>query len=285
MRTDAHSAEWVIEPRVDGVGSRIAEVWRYRALMSFFASRAVQKLYRRTVLGRAWLVIRPLFPLLVKTLIFGGLLGVASGGVPYFLFLVAGTMAWDLFAGCLMWATRSLELNRSLITRIYVPRLILPMAMMSPAFITLGLHAAVLAAAFGYYRVAQGTLYLAPGPGLLWALAGLLLAVLLGLAIGLWTSVIGATARDVRFTLAYILDFWFFLTPVLYPVSTLPPDRQWLLYLNPMTSVVELVQWGLLGLGGVHVLALAATCATTVVVLAGGLWFFGKAEADAVDRV
>jgi lipopolysaccharide transport system permease protein len=279
------SPEWVIEPRVASAVSRMGEVWRYRALLKFFASRAVSKLYRRTVLGRAWLFIRPLFPLLVKTLIFGSLLNVGSSGVPYFVFLVVGTAAWELFSGSTTWGTRSLELNRGLITRIYVPRLILPMAMLALPLVTFGLHLVVGAAAVVWYRVADGVWYVPGGWQVLWAVLGFFLCLLLGFAISLWTSVLGAQARDVRFTLNYVLDFWFFLTPVLYPLSAISPERQWLMYLNPMTSIVELVKFGLLGIGAVHPQALGGTAGLIVVVLVGGLWFFGKAESVAVDRV
>lgn len=285
MSVEAQPTGWVIEPRVNTFGFRLREVWRYRALLRFFALRAITKLYKRTKLGKAWIFIRPLFPLIVKTLIFGGLLGIQSEGVPYFLFLVVGTAIWDLFAGALMWATRSLELNRSLITRIYVPRLILPVAMMSPAFVIFALHVGVLVLTLGYYGVTRRVLYGAGFPEILWAGVSVVLVVTFALAIGLWTSVLGATARDVRFTLAYILDFWSFLTPVLYPLSAVPDKWRWLVYLNPLATLVEAFKWGVLGIGGVHYGALVLSCAIIATVLISGLWFFGRAEAGAVDRV
>jgi lipopolysaccharide transport system permease protein len=275
---------WVIEPRREGVRALAREVWRYRRLMRFFASRSLTKLYRRTVLGWAWVFIRPLFPLLVKTLVFGSVLGVGSNGVPYFLFLVVGTTIWELFASVTMWGTRSLELNRSMLSRIYIPRVILPIAMAAPAALNFAIHLAVAAVAITYYRVVDGHLYF-NARGIGWALQACVLAWLLGLAIALWTSVPALVARDVRFTLNYVLGFWVFLTPVLYPLSSVSPDHRWLVGLNPMTPVVESFKYGILGIDNAEPRLLAIAWVTTLVILIGGLVFFTRAERTSADKV
>ena len=275
---------WVIEPRRPGLVARARDVWRYRRLMRFFAAKALQKLYRRTVLGSAWLFIRPLFPLIINTLIFGGMLGVASNGVPYFLFLQGGQSIWELFSGAAMWGTRSLDMNRGFISRIYVPRLILPFAMMAPAFLNFGIHLVVFAFAIAYYRVTTGVLYLAPASHLGWAVIALVLAVLLALGMAFWTSVPAMMARDVRFTLGYVMSFWVLLTPVLYPIK-LPPKYAWVLLLNPMAPIVEAFKYGVLGIDVLDVQGLAVATLIIIVVLVSGLWFFGRAEADAADKV
>ena len=275
---------WIIEPRVDGMGARSREVWQYRRLLRFFAAKSLEKLYKRTVLGWVWILIRPLFPLFVKTVIFGGVLGIGSAGVPYFLFLVVGTAIWELFAGVTMWGTRSLELNRRMLTQIYVPRVILPIAMGTPALVTFAIHLAVGAVAIFYYRITQGVFYF-NAAGLGWALQAMLLAWLLGLALSLWLSVPALVARDVRFTLNYVLNFWIFLTPVLYPLSAIPAERRWLMSLNPMTGVVETFKFGVLGIGAVDLRPLATAWGLTLVILIGGLVFFGRAERNSADRV
>lgn len=277
--------EWTIEPRTETAAFRVREVWRYRRMARFFARRAVERLYRRTILGRAWLLIRPLFPLVVKALIFGVLLSVPADGIPYFLFLVVGTASWELFVSCATWATRSLEFNRGLLTRVYVPRLILPVATMAPAFITFGIHLAVIAAAYGWYAV-RGTPAPFGGVGQLrWVVLGTLLAWLMALGLGLITSVAAASARDVRFTLAYVLEFWGFLTPVLYSTSAMPERWRWLFQLNPMTSVVEMFKYGMFGVGTVEPRGIASTLVTVVVLLSVGIWYFTRAESQAVDRI
>ena len=284
VRESMSPETWIIEPRLDGLGARSREVWQYRRLLRFFAAKSLEKLYKRTVLGWSWILIRPLFPLLVKTLIFGGVLAVATGGVPYFLFLVVGTAIWELFAGVAMWGTRSLELNRRMLTQIYVPRVILPIAMGTPAVVTFAIHLVVAAVAVAWYRYSHGVTYL-NAAAIGWAVQATALSWLLGLAVSLWTSVPALVARDVRFTLNYVLGFWVFLTPVFYPLSAIPEERRWLMFLNPMTGAVEAFKFGVLGLGTIETRPLLVSWALTLLVLAGGLIFFGRAERDAADRV
>lgn len=277
--------EWRIEPWSGGVRARVREVWQYRRLAAFFALKALQKMYQRTKLGWAWLFIRPLFPLFVQTVIFGSMLEVGSDGVPYFLFLVTASAIWQLFASAVMWGTRSLELNRGLMKQIYVPRLIMPLSMMSPAFLTFVIYLTVLAGALVWYGVRDNHLYLAIGPQLLIAPLAVFMAVMLALAISLWTSVPALSARDVRFTLNYVMGFWVFLTPVMYPISAFPEQwRPWLM-LNPMAPIVEGFKVGMLGIGTIEAWQLGVSGGLIFVVLAGGMAFFVRAEADAADRV
>jgi lipopolysaccharide transport system permease protein len=275
--------EWTIEPRSEGAGSMLRDVWRYRRLLRFFASRALQKLYARTVLGWTWIFIRPLFPLLVNTFVFSGVLAVSSGQVPYFIFLVVGSASWELFQGVVMWGTRSLELNRGLLSRIYIPRLILPVAMATPALLNFGIHLLVIALAVGYYRIAHGVFYLNPA-GFGWALQAFVLIWVMGLGIALWTSVPALVARDIRFTLGYVLGFWVFLTPVMYPLSSVPERYRWAIALNPMTPAVESFKFGLLGIGAIDPRSLAIAWGCAFLVLCSGLLFFLRAERTAADK-
>ena len=275
--------DWVIEPRRDGLVARLRDVWRYRRLLRFFGWKALQKLYARTVLGWSWIFIRPLFPLAVNTIIFSGVLGVGSQGVPYFLFLVTGISIWELFASALTWGTRSLELNRGFMTRIYIPRLILPIAMMTPSYLNFVINLAVIACALIYYRVTAGMLYLEPA-NLGWAVVAVALALLLALGISLWTSVPALIARDVRFTLGYVLGFWVFLTPVLYPLNV-SPKYAWLMPLNPMAAIVNAFKYGVLGIDVLNVRDLGTAALMALAIFVSGLWYFGRAEADAGDKV
>jgi lipopolysaccharide transport system permease protein len=276
---------WIIEPRAAGFAPRLREVWRYRRLAAFFGLKALQKQYARTKLGWVWLLVRPLFPLFVKALIFGGVLAVGSEGVPYFLFLVTSTTIWELLAGAVMWGTRSLELNRGLLRQVYVPRLILPASMMAPALLSFVIYLAVFFASILWYFVTDGRNYIAQGGGGWWTLLAVVLTLTLAMAIAFWTSVPALIARDVRFTLGYVLGFWVFLTPVMYPLSAVPERWQFWMLLNPMTPVVEAFKFGLLGIGGVHPWALGVSTGVILVILAGGLAFFVRAESEAADRV
>lgn len=276
---------WVIEPYSTGLRPRAREIWQYRRLARFFSVKAIQRLYQRTYLGWLWIFIRPLFPLMVKTIIFGGLLAVPTEGVPYFLFLVTSSTVWELFASATMWGTRSLDMNRSLLKQLYLPRLILPLSMMAPALLTFVIYMAVLVCAMLWFWIADGRLYLNAGPNLLWAPVAIVMAIAMAFAISLWTAVPAMGARDVRFSLSYVLGFWIFLTPVMYPMSAVSERwRPWML-LNPMAPIVEAFKFGVLGVGTVEASHIAIAAGLILVVMISGLIFFVRAEATAADRV
>jgi lipopolysaccharide transport system permease protein len=279
------SNDWTIEPRLTGVGARAREMWAYRRMFLFFGRRAFEKLYKRTVLGKAWIFLRPLVPLAVRVFVFGGLLQVGgSSGVPYFLFVSVGTAVWELFASSLMWATRSLQLNGAILSRLYVPRLILPIASMVPGIAYFAIHLGVIVAALVYYRLHDGVWYLDP-TWLFVAPVAVVLVLLFALSIGLWTAVLGAGARDVRFGLGYVLEFWIYLTPVVYPVSIVPDHVEWAFYLNPIAVYVVAFRGAILGGEGPPPLAWVSALAITAIGLAAGLSFFYRAEAEAVDSL
>ena len=285
-RTNSAAGYWVTEPRQPGIASRLRELWQYRHLLNYFALRFLEKNYRRTVLGWTWLLIRPLFDVVVGTLIFGGILNIKTGNVPYFLFYLAGMMSWNLFDSSLMWATRSLELNRRLISRVYFPRLILPLASTAPALLNFAIYLVVFLLALAYYYFfSSKTLYVRMGPGLLVALLALGFCLVFSVGLGLWTSVPGASARDVRFSLRYVLSFWFYLTPVIYPMESIPEGLRWLQKLNPMATVVETVKWGTLGLGQPDFASMGTAVCLIAVTFFSGVWYFYRVEATAVDRL
>jgi lipopolysaccharide transport system permease protein len=289
MTADPNAAtlpdEWSIEPRGRKVSARVREIWTYRRLFRYFAARSIERLYRNTLLGRAWLLIRPLFPLAIRTIVFGGVLKVSPpGAVPYFVFVLVGSTVWDLFSSCLMWATRSLQINRTFLGRMYFPRLIVPAATMAVGFVNFTIMAGVFAAALAYYYMADGRLHLAEPSQMIWALAALVLAVLLALGIGLWTSPMNVEYRDVRFTLAYVLEFWALLTPVMYPLSAVPEKYHWLVFLNPLAGIVQAFKYGVLGIESVNPRVLAVNAALVLVTLVSGLWYFSRVEGVAVDR-
>lgn len=281
----AASDLWVIEPRGRGWGAQLNDIWLYRRLFRYFGKRAVERLYRGTFLGITWLFLRPLLPLTVRTLVFGGLLGVDAPGVPYFVFLLVGSSIWDLFASCLMWATRSLQINRSFLGRMYFPRVIVPIATMSIAFVNFLIMMGVLAGVLAYFYVARGQLYLAAPGQMAWALGALLLAVALALGIGLWTAPLNAQYRDVRFTLMYVLEFWALLTPILYPLSAVPEKYQWIVFLNPLAGAVQAFKWGVLGIEELNRTAFAVDAIVVSLVLLSGLWYFTRVQGEAVDRI
>ncbi len=277
--------EWVIEPVGLGFKARVEEIWRYRRLLWFFAQRATQQLYAGTTLGIFWLFGRPLLPLLISTFIFGSLLQVPSEGVPYFLFYLCGSGLWHFFERSMMWVTRSLDRNRGLMKKMYFPRLIVPMSAVVPGFADLGVYIGLMFLAAFYYLWKDGRWYLTFGPGWLVSLGMVFLTVVLLTACGLFTAVWQVKHREVRFTIRYFMRFWSYLTPVIYPMSQVPPNLRWVLYLNPMASIVEAYKWGLLGIGSFPAVPLLCTLVLVPFVFAAGVWYFSTSEAASVDEL
>jgi homopolymeric O-antigen transport system permease protein len=278
------NAQWEVTPRHPGALATIAEVWRYRRLLGFIGDRALRKIYRRTVLGWLWVFINPLFPIALRAVVFGALLGVGSDGIPYFLFLLAGTVVWEVFAASLMWGTRSLEMHGDLSDQIYHPRALLPFGNMTPALLNVALKIGVLVLAVMFYAARDGRAYVRSDLALLWALAALLLALLLALAISFFTSIWGENARDIRFALNQLLSIWYLLTPVLYPLSQVPEAQRGWLLLNPLAIIVETFKWGLFGVGEFYPEAFGATALAVAAALLGGLIYFSRSEARAIAQ-
>ena len=265
--------------------ARARELWRYRRLVWFFSTQAFEALYRRTHLGWLWVPIRPLAPLAVGVFVYGGLMGVPSTGVPYFLFLLVGTLAWNCFDGPWTWGSRGLEMNRQLVTKLYFPRMILPLATMSPGLAEPAVLLTVLAIALPYYRIADGVWYLVAGPQLLLAPLVLAAILLLAFSLALWTSIWQARARDMRYVLGYVLSFWMYLTPVIYPASIVPPDYRWLLWLNPVAPLVEAFKAAIFGWPWPPMWALALAGVEILAAFASGFWHFHENEAETADRL
>jgi lipopolysaccharide transport system permease protein len=277
--------EWVIEPRVPRLISRVRDAWRYRHLVRYTGARALEKMYTRTVLGRLWLFIRPLFEVGVGTVVFGSIIGVESENIPYFLFFLIGMTIWNLFSSSLMWITRSLEMNRSLLRNCYFPRIILPVGNAAPAWLSLTINTVVILVTVLYYYGTEGRMYLVVGLETLLAIGAVLLTAMFSLAVGLWTSVLGANARDMRFALGYGTQFWFFLTPVIYPVSVIPEQWRWLTKVNPMAPLVETFKWGTLGIGQLEWKSLTMAIIVIVALFTAGCWFFNRSDPAVFDRI
>jgi lipopolysaccharide transport system permease protein len=278
--------EWIIEPRASGALTRVREAWKYRALLGYFAARTVERTYQGTLLGWVWLLLRPLVPVLIGTFLFNELAGIQSGPIPYFLFALVGVTIWSVFEDGLMWETRSLQMYRRLMTKLYFPRIILPIATLGVSIVNFLIRLGLLVAVSVYFRLTDGSWYVVLGLNSLLAVVALGLALLVALGLGLFTSVLGAETRDLRFTLGYILSIWFFVTPVVYPASLFPPEYQWLAAINPMAVVVELFRWGLFGAGAPLDVGFIAAVTMALLVLCGlGYWFFMVAETATVDKV
>jgi lipopolysaccharide transport system permease protein len=276
---------WEIDAAAMGSWDRLKEFWHYRRIAGFFSKKFVVSLYQGMRLGIFWLFARPLLPIAISAFIFGGLLGVPSEGLPYFLFFLAGSVTWLMFERSLLFVTRSLDSSKSLIKRVYFPRLIIPFCAVSPGVVYFLIYIGLFFGALIYYLVAEGTWYLVLGPRLLWAGVAVALALWLAISVGLWTAVWMTYFREIRLTIRYVSRFWFYLTPVIYPISEVPEQYHWAIYVNPMAPIVETFKWATLGVGDFYPLALLTSTLIIGVVFAGGVWYFGRSEAVAIDKL
>lgn len=273
----------IILPQTPSIRTSLLGLVGSRRLLFYFAARMIRMRYSGTILGWLWLFIRPLITALFFTVVFGNLIKMPSDEIPYLIFFFSGMIVWSFFSGALLFMTRSLRSNKRLITKLYFPKIIVPIASVAPFLLELLIYGTVFIGVILFYWLGKGVFYLDIRPAFLWSIYFLLLTFLLMVGIGLWTSVLNSQARDVRFTLPYVLQMWFFITPVIYPLSLVPEEWRWLIPFNPMAVAVEGFRWSLLGVGGVSGTDMAAAGIQILLVFLSGVWFFSKAEAKLAD--
>ncbi|MEW6535513.1 MAG: ABC transporter permease [Candidatus Auribacterota bacterium] len=278
-------AEFVIRPKSTGIIAMLLDLWRYKRLVVYFSARTVRMRYKETILGWLWLIIRPLIPALISTVIFGKLAQFPSDDVPYLVFFFTGMSLWTLFNTALLYATRSMRLNRRLVTKLYFPRIIIPLTSIAPFVLEFFINIAVLIGIFILFYVRTGVCYVSFRPALLLCGIFFLATLILAWGIGFVTSILNAQARDVRFTLPFVLNMWYFITPVIYPLSFIPEKWRPLAILNPMTAIVEGFKWSILGRGELNIWYVVYSLVLVLLVFAGGLYFFSRAEAKFIDSM
>lgn len=268
----------VIRPSRGWTGVSLRDLWEYRELLYFLAWRDIKVRYRQTALGVAWVVIQPLFAMLVFSVFFGRLAGMPSEGVPYPLFAFCALIPWQLFAHALTESSASLVANQNLVTKVYFPRLIIPLAPVLASLLDFVIAFGILLGMLAYYRIT-------PTP-LVWTLPlFLLLAITLAVGVGLWLAALNARYRDVRYTIPFLTQIWLFATPIAYPSSLVPaPWRAWY-GLNPMAGVVDGFRWALLGTAEAPGGLMAVSAAVTLVILVSGVHYFRRTERTFADTI
>src|SRR5580765_5323609 len=232
-----------IEPARGWVALNLGELWEYRELLYFLVWREVKIRYKQTALGVAWAIIQPVFTMVVFSLIFGRLASMPSDGHPYPVWVYCALLPWQLFAFALGESSNSVVANQRLITKVYFPRLIMPISAVCVGLVDFAVSFCVLIGLMAFYHQM-------PGPWFwtvpLWAL----LAITTALGIGLWLSALNVKYRDVRYTLPFLTQVLLFATPIAYPISKISPALRPFYSLNPMVGVVEGFRWALLGSNG-----------------------------------
>jgi lipopolysaccharide transport system permease protein len=261
-----------------GTGLQFGELWAYRELLYFLVWRDIKVRYKQTALGAAWAILQPVLTMVVFTLFFGNLAKVPSDGIPYPLFSFTGLVPWTLFAYSLTESSGSLVSNQNLITKVYFPRLIIPLASVLSGLVDFAISFGVLLLLMLYYGVVP-TVYIWTVP------LFVLLAIAAALSVGIWLSALNVEFRDVRYTIPFLTQLWMFVTPLAYASSLVPPRWRIVYGLNPMAGVVEGFRWALLGRTAAPSVLLAISVAVVIVLLVGGTYYFRRMERTFADVV
>ncbi len=268
----------LIRPASSWTNIGLKELWEYRELLYFLTWRDVKVRYKQTVLGALWAIIQPFLLMVVFSLFFGRLAGVPSDGIPYPIFTFCALLPWQLFAHALAESSNSLVANERLITKVYFPRLVVPIAAVLGGLVDFAVAFVILLGMMAYYQIVPT-----------WAVvtlpAFILLAIMTALGVGLWLSALNVQYRDVRYTITFLIQIWLFVTPVVYPSSIIPERWRPLYGLNPMAGVVEGFRWALLGKDEPPGALLAVSVVMVILILIGGLYYFRRMEQEFADVV
>jgi lipopolysaccharide transport system permease protein len=254
------------------------ELWAARELLYFFVWRDIKVRYKQTAIGAAWAVIQPFMTMVVFSLFFGKLAKMPSHGLPYPIFYYSALLPWMYFAGAVQNATNVVVEQQHVITKVYFPRLVLPLSAVVSGLLDFGISFVVFLGMMAYYRIM-------PGLALLLFPCFLLLAVATALGVGLWLSALNAIYRDVRYVIPFLVQFWLFASPVAYPSSLVPERWRWLYGLNPMAGVIEGFRWALTGHGQPPSILLTVSAGAVVLLVIGGILYFKRMEGTIADVV
>lgn len=270
--------EITLQPSKGWVSLNLRDLWEYRELLFFLIWRDIQVRYKQTLLGVAWAILQPVLTMIVFSIFFGRLAGVPSDGVPYPIFVYAALLPWQFFAHALNDSGNSLVANQQLITKVYFPRLLIPVSAVLAGGVDFAVSFVVYLGLMLYFGII-------PTLAVLTLPLFLLLALATAFAIGLWLSALNVEYRDIRYTLPFLTQFWFFVTPIAYPSSLVPEEWRLVYGLNPMAGVIEGFRWALLGqVDSVDPMVIVSAVVVTVLLIAG-LAYFRRMEKTFADVV
>jgi homopolymeric O-antigen transport system permease protein len=256
----------------------VVELWHYRELLGRLAWRDVAVRYKQTSIGVAWAILQPFLTMVVFTLVFGRFANFPSKGVPYPIFTYSALLPWTYFASAVALSGSSLVSNRGLVTKVYFPRVLLPLAGVTVPLVDFALAFTVLVGMMVWFDVG-------PSMAILLAPAFLFMALVSALGVGLFLSAVNVRYRDVPYAIPFLMQIWLYVSGVVYAISALPERYQWLLALNPMTAVINGFQWGVLGTQPPELGKLLISVGATAMFFTVGLWFFRRSEPRFADTI
>ena len=274
----SHGKQINIEPPRNWQALDLREMWHYHELLYFLTWRDIKVRYKQTAIGAAWAILQPFLTMVVFSVIFGALLEVPTNGIPYPIFSYVALLPWTLFSGALTRSSNSLIYDANLISKVYFPRLILPIAAVLSLLLDFAISFVILIGMMIFYKIELTSLiFTLP--------IFLILALLTALGTGLWFSALNVKYRDVAYIIPVLTTFWLFITPVLYPITIIPERWQFLYCLNPMVGVIEGFRWALLGQQNIPLPLLLLSASIALVVFIGGLFYFRSMEYEFADVV
>jgi lipopolysaccharide transport system permease protein len=270
--------EIVIEPRSKWFSLGLKEVWAYRELLYFLVWRDIKVRYKQTVLGVAWAILQPVMTMVIFSFIFGSLANLPSDGIPYPIFTYTALLPWQLFSSSLSQSTSSLVTSKNLITKIYFPRLVIPVASPLSSLVDFFISLVVLVGLMIFYKIELT-------PRILFLPFMIAFAILASLSVSLWLSSLNVRYRDIQHTIPFIIQFWQYATPIAYSISIIPEQWRTLYGLNPMVGVVEGFRWALLGKTVDLGFPFYMSILIVVILFIGGLVSFKKMEDTFADII
>ena len=273
----------IITPRKKWYDLQLADVWRYRDLITLFVRRDFVSRYKQTILGPLWLIIQPIMNSIVFTVIFGNIARLPTDGLPQILFYMSGTVLWHYFSNCLSGTSQTFISNANLFGKVYFPRLVIPISLVISNLITLAIQFSLFMAFWLYYFSIRADIHFS-----MWALALPLLIFLmagLGLGFGIIISSMTTKYRDLNYLVSFGVSLWMYASPVIYPVSTIPERWRWVANINPITPIIETFRAGFLGAGDASWARLGYSAAFMVVVMFIGVIIFNRVEKTFIDTV
>ena len=274
----------LIEPKTSLLSVDFKEIWRYRDLFSMFVKRDIITQYKQTILGPAWFFIQPLLTMVMYMIVFGGIAGISTDGLPQALFYLAGILCWQYFADCLNKTSSTFTTNQNIFGKVYFPRLIVPLATVSSNLVRLFIQLFLFLVVYVYYLVIGVDV----APNWYVLLFPLLVLMLAGLALGFGIIISSMTTkyRDLTILFTFVVQLWMYATPIIYPLSTITNETvRTVMLLNPITSIVETFKYGALGIGSFSWGALGYSFGFMVVLLAVGIVVFNKVQRSFMDTV
>jgi lipopolysaccharide transport system permease protein len=256
----------------------IPELWQFRELLLRLVWRDVSVRYKQTSIGVAWAILQPFLTMVVFTFVFGRFANFPSKGLPYPIFTYSALLPWTYFASAVALSSASLVSNRGLVTKVYFPRVLMPLASVTVPLADFAPAFLVLVGMMFWFSVW-------PGLALLLAPLFLAMAVFTALGVGLFLSALNVRYRDVPYAVPFLIQIWLYLSGVVYAISALPEKWQWVLALNPMTTVINGFQWGVLGTAPPELDKALLGVAATAVFFVVGLWYFRRSEPRFADTI